>query len=50
MKKLRNLTLKQKRFLEEQKLNPEEYLSERIAADHYVFYNKNTEKLMIIRR
>lgn len=50
MKRIKNLTLKQKRFLEGQGLNPEDFKLERATADDYVFYNIHTEVLWEIRR
>lgn len=42
MKRLKNLTLKQKKFLENQGLHPEDFKLERATADDYVFYNIHT--------
>ena len=50
MKKPKNLTLRQKKFLEEQGLNPEDFKLERATADDYVFYNIHTGVLLEIRR
>ena len=50
MKKPKNLTLRHKKFLEEQGLNPEDFKLERATADDYVFYNIHTGVLWEIRR
>lgn len=46
----RALREKQKRFLKEQGLNPEEFLSLGTAADYYKFYHIKKEKEVVIRR
>lgn len=46
----RALREKQKRFLKEQGLNPEEFLSLGTAADYYKFYYIKTGKEVVIRR
>lgn len=46
----RELIEKQKRFLKEQGLNPEEFLSLGTAADYYKFYHIKKEKEVVIRR
>lgn len=50
MKNPKNLTLKQKRFLEEQGLNPEEYKVIASPADCYKFYHVESGQEVIIRR
>lgn len=50
MKKLKNLTLRQKKLLESQGLDPNNYLLERTTADDFIFYEKSTGKLIPIRR
>lgn len=45
MKKLRRLTRDQKKFLKEERLNPDDFLIERATSEEYVFYNKYTEAL-----
>ncbi|MBS4958829.1 MAG: hypothetical protein KHZ99_17615 [Clostridium sp.] len=46
----RALREKQKRFLKEQGLNPEEFLSLGTAADYYKFYYIKTGQEVVIRR
>lgn len=50
MQNPRKLTLKQKRFLFNQKMDPDNFLIERTTAESYVFYEKKTGKLVEIRR
>lgn len=50
MKNPKNLTLKQKKFLQEQGLNPNEYKVIVAPADHYIFYHVETGKEVAIRR
>ena len=45
MKKLKKLTRDQKKFLEKERLNPNDFLIERATPEEYVFYNKHTEAL-----
>lgn len=45
MKKLKKLTREQKKFLEKERLNPNDFLIERATPEEYVFYNKHTEAL-----
>lgn len=45
MKKLKKLTREQKKFLEKEGLDPNNFLIERAANEEYVFYNKLTEAL-----
>ena len=45
MKKLKKLTRDQKKFLKEERLNPDDFLIERATPKLYVFYNKQTEAL-----
>ncbi|MFR9291539.1 MAG: DUF6906 family protein [Clostridium paraputrificum] len=45
MKKLKKLTRDQKKFLKEERLNPDDFLMERATPEEYVFYNKHTEAL-----
>lgn len=45
MKKLKKLTRDQKKFLEKERLNPNDFLIERATPGEYVFYNKYTEAL-----
>ncbi|WP_394899420.1 DUF6906 family protein [Clostridium paraputrificum] len=45
MKKLKKLTRDQKKFLKEERLNPDDFLIERATPEEYVFYNKHTEVL-----
>lgn len=46
----KELKEKQKIFLEEQGLNPKEFLSLETSADHYKFYYIKTGKEVVIRR
>lgn len=46
----RELIEKQKIFLKEQGLNPEEFLSLETSAYHYKFYYIKTGKEVVIRR
>lgn len=46
----KELTEKQKAFLNEQKLNPTDFLSIDTGADHYKFYHILTGKEVVIRR
>lgn len=50
MKKLKKLTREQKEFLENNRLNPREFLIERVTSESYVFYNINTKVLWNFRR
>lgn len=50
MKKLKLLTLKQKRFLEQEGLDPNNYLLERATPDEYRFFDKTKEVILEIRR
>lgn len=50
MKKLKNLTLRQKKLLESQGLDSNNYLLERTTANDYMFYEKTTGRLVPIRR
>lgn len=50
MKNPKKLNLKQKIFLEEQGLNPKDFLIERATIDDYVFYNIHTGMLWELRR
>ena len=50
MKNPKNLTLKQKKFLQEQGLNPNEYKVIVAPADHYIFYHVETGIEVTIRR
>ncbi len=45
MKKPKKLTREQKKFLEKERLNPDDFLIERATSEEYVFYNKHTESL-----
>lgn len=45
LKKLKKLTRDQKKFLEKEGLNPNDFLIERATPEEYVFYNKYTEAL-----
>lgn len=45
MKQLKKLTREQKKFLEKERLNPNDFLIERATPEEYVFYNKHTEAL-----
>ena len=45
LKKLKKLTRDQKKFLEKEGLNPNDFLIERATPGEYVFYNKYTEAL-----
>lgn len=45
MKKLKKLTREQKKFLEKEGVNPNDFLIERATPEEYVFYNKLTEAL-----
>lgn len=45
MKKLKKLTRDQKKFLEKERLNPNDFLIERASPELYVFYNKHTKAL-----
>lgn len=45
LKKLKKLTREQKKFLEKEGLDPNNFLIERAANEEYVFYNKLTEAL-----
>ena len=45
MKKLKKLTRDQKKFLEKEGLDPNNFLIERATPEEYVFYNKLTEAL-----
>ena len=50
MKKLKKLTREQKKFLEKEGLDPNNFLIERAANEEYVFYNKLTEALWTYNR
>lgn len=50
MKKLKKLTREQKKFLEKEGLDPNNFLIERAANEEYVFYNKLTEALWLYDR
>lgn len=50
MENYRNLTEKQKRFLREYGMDPKEFLSISIAADHYTFYHIEKGKEVSLRR
>ena len=50
MKKLKKLTREQKKFLEKERLNPDDFLIERATSEEYVFYNKHTEALWTYNR
>lgn len=50
MKKLKTLTLKQKKFLENEGLDPSNYLLERATAEEYRFYDKSRNVIVGIRR
>ena len=50
MKKLKKLTREQKKFLQDKKLDPRNYLLERATTKEYVFFNKHTEELEIFER
>lgn len=50
MKNLKRLTLKQKRFLENEGLNSEEYLIIGSPMDCYKFYHIKTKREVAIRR
>lgn len=50
MKKLKKLTREQKKFLEKERLNPDDFLIERSTSEEYVFYNKHTEALWTYNR
>ena len=50
MKKLKNLTREQKKFLQDKKLDPRNYLLERATTKEYVFFNKHTEELETFER
>lgn len=45
MKKLKKLTRDQKKFLEKEGFNHNDFLIERATPEEYVFYNKHTEDL-----
>lgn len=45
LKKLKKLTRDQKKFLEKERLNPNDFQVERATPKLYVFYNKHTEAL-----
>ena len=45
LKKLKKLTREQKKFLEKEGVNPNDFLIERATPEEYVFYNKLTEAL-----
>ena len=45
MKKLKKLTRDQKKFLEKERLNPNDFLIERASPELYVFHNKHTGAL-----
>ena len=45
MKKLKKLTRGQKKFLEKEGVNPNDFLIERSTPEEYVFFNKHTEAL-----
>lgn len=50
MKNPKNLTLKQKRFLQEQGLDPNEFMLIAAPSDCYKFFHKPTKKEVVIRR
>lgn len=50
MKNPKKLTRNQKLFLEEQGLNPKEFLLERKDPESYTFYHIPTGKLVTMRR
>lgn len=45
MKKLKKLTREQKKFLEKEGFNYNDFLIERASPELYVFYNKHTKEL-----
>lgn len=45
LKQLKKLTRDQKKFLEKERLNPNDFLIERATPEEYVFYNKHTKAL-----
>ncbi|MGL4571831.1 MAG: DUF6906 family protein [Clostridium sp.] len=50
MKKLKNLTRNQKKFIVNQGLDPNNYLIERCTAEDYIFFDKTKEILFSLRR
>jgi hypothetical protein len=50
MKNTKKITLKQKKFLQECGLNPEEFLITSAPMDCYKFYHIKTKKEVVIRR
>lgn len=50
MLRLKKLTLKQKKFLVKQKMDPEKFLLERTTPESYIFYEKESKKLVEVRR
>lgn len=50
MKNPKGLKRRHKIFLEQQGLNPGDFLLERQTANDYVFYDKKTGKLVTMRR
>ena len=45
LKKLKKLTRDQKKFLEKEGVNHNDFLIERATPEEYLFYNKHTEAL-----
>lgn len=50
MKKLKKLIREHKKFLQDKKLNPSNYLLEKATTKEYVFFNRHTEELEIFER
>ena len=50
MLRLKKLTLKQKKFLVKQKMDPEKFLLERTTPESYIFYEKESKRLVEVRR
>ncbi|MDU2670610.1 MAG: hypothetical protein E7C49_01235 [Clostridium sp.] len=50
MLRLKKLTLKQKKFLVKQKMDLEKFLLERTTPESYIFYEKESKKLVEVRR
>lgn len=50
MKHIRKLTLRQKKFLSEQGMKPDEYYYIKRTPNDYVFFNKKTGQVVYVRR
>lgn len=50
MKHGKRLTLRQKKFLVSQGLDPDKYLFSKQDAESYIFIDKKTGKSMLVRR